>query len=209
MYSTCNPRLPTVMLPCINVILVFPASLPGFVSDPSSQVSQAGFVQTLAQSKLGLHHHSTSWALMCHVPVSAEHHHSLYLCVQRWEAALPDSAAPGAAECSRHRGKEAPGSLSSWAGRSSTGHMWLTGTFGPQQTPKDEFALTSFQPSGTSATSLIRKKQIPQIFPSASACLILLHVLHSTWIKNKKKKASNHPRESVINSEGRDVLSAC
>lgn len=71
MYSTCNPSLPTVMLPCTSVILVFPASLPGFVSAPSSQLSQAGFVPTPAQSKLGLHHHSTSWAPMCCVPASA------------------------------------------------------------------------------------------------------------------------------------------
>lgn len=111
MYSTCNLSLPAVKLPCISVILVFLASLLGFFSAPSSWLSQAGFVPTPVQRKLGLHHDSTSWALMCRVPASAGQHQPLHLCLQRWEAALSCLAPPEAAEHSRHREKEAPGSL--------------------------------------------------------------------------------------------------
>lgn len=54
--------------------------------------------------------------------------------------------------------------------------MCLTVPFGPQQTLKDDFALAPFQPSGTSATTLKREKQMLHFFPSPSSCLILLHV---------------------------------
>lgn len=169
MYNTHSLSLPTVMLPCTHVILVFPASLPGFVSAPSSQLSQARLClsSSTEQAQTPPSQHSTgshtpcsclSWTAPAPVPVSLEMGGS---CSQ-----------PGSPRFSL-----------SCTGRSSTGQMWFTGMFGPQQTLKDEFALILFQPSGISATSLSRKKYMLHVFPSPSACLTLPHIL----CKKKKK----------------------
>lgn len=181
MYGTCNPSLPTVLLPhtglsCFTAWLCFCSKQPAQPGRlcPNSSTEQA---QTPpSQHFMGSYCSHLSWAASVPVPVSPE--------MGGTSSLLGTPRSSWVQQTQREGGTRF--SLSPCAGRSSTGQMCLTGTFGPQQTLKDEFALRPFQSSGTSAASLDREKKILHFFPSRSSCLILLHVLCSTCIKKKK-----------------------